>query len=146
MKIRRAKKEEVNKISKIISVLDTKHYKFSKKDKIKTVNITDLTAQIQFRKMVYFDLDDLFDFVVTSEEAGANKPSAKPFELALKKVNIDANDIWIIGDDPISDIAGGTAFNMKTLQIKHDKTPLSQDADFVFYDFNSLHSTYCKLR
>jgi len=36
MKIRRAKKEEVNKISKIISVLDTKHYKFSKKDKIKT--------------------------------------------------------------------------------------------------------------
>ena len=35
MKVRLAKKEEVNKISKIVSVLNTKHYKFSNKDKIK---------------------------------------------------------------------------------------------------------------
>jgi len=42
---------------------------------IKTANITDLTAQIQFRKMVYFGLDEYFDYVVTSEEAGCDKPN-----------------------------------------------------------------------
>ena len=40
---------------------------------IATANITDLTAQIQFRKLVYFGLDEYFDYVVTSEEAGKDK-------------------------------------------------------------------------
>ena len=45
---------------------------------IRTANITDLTAQIQFRKMVYFGLDEYFDYVVTSEEAGCDKPTSSP--------------------------------------------------------------------
>ena len=51
---------------------------------IPMVIVTDLTAQIQFRKIVYFGLDRYFDFVVTSEEAGQDKPNAAPFELAMK--------------------------------------------------------------
>ena len=53
---------------------------------IKTANITDLTAQIQFRKMVYFGLDEYFDYVVTSEEAGCDKPNIEPFRMALNKL------------------------------------------------------------
>lgn len=34
MKVRLAKKEEISRISKIVSALDTKHYKFSDKKKI----------------------------------------------------------------------------------------------------------------
>ena len=34
---------------------------------IPTAIVTDLTAQIQFRKIVYFGLDHYFDFIVTSE-------------------------------------------------------------------------------
>ena len=37
--------------------------------------VTDLTAQIQFRKLVYFGLENSFNFVVTSEEAGFDKPN-----------------------------------------------------------------------
>jgi len=55
---------------------------------ISTANITDLTAQIQFRKLVYFGLDELFDFVVTSEEAGADKPDIRPFKVAFEKLKI----------------------------------------------------------
>ena len=47
-----------------------------------TANITDLTAQIQFRKMVYFGLDEHFDYVVTSEESGKDKPDPKPFQIS----------------------------------------------------------------
>ena len=35
--------------------------------------VTDMTAQIQFRKILYFNLDYYFDHVVTSEEAGCEK-------------------------------------------------------------------------
>jgi len=115
------------------------------KDKVKTANITDLTAQIQFRKMVYFGLDNLFDYVVTSEEAGSDKPSREPFQLALNKLNIDAKDIWVVGDDPQSDISGGKKFGMVTMQINHSKTRVSEDADVVFKSFQSLYEMYSNL-
>mgnify|MGYP003974225999 FL=1 len=115
------------------------------KDKVKTANITDLTAQIQFRKMVYFGLDNLFDYVVTSEEAGSDKPSREPFQLALNKLNIDAKDIWVVGDDPQSDISGGKKFGMVTMQMNHSKTRVSEDADVVFKSFQSLYEMYSNL-
>jgi len=87
---------------------------------IQTANITDLTAQIQFRKMIYFGLDEYFDYVVTSEEAGCDKPNIKPFEMAFKKLKVDSKDIWMIGDSPESDIYGAkNSFNMTTLQKIH---------------------------
>ena len=58
------------------------------KYKIKTAIITDLTSQIQFRKIIFFGLEQYFDYVVTSEESGFDKPSKYPFELALKNRNL----------------------------------------------------------
>lgn len=86
-----------------------------------TANITDLTAQIQFRKLVYFGLDEFFDYVVTSEEAGADKPNPKPFEVALQKLGLDsANDkIWMIGDDPYTDMVGAGEMGMIKIQKTH---------------------------
>jgi HAD superfamily hydrolase (TIGR01549 family) len=66
--------------------------------------VTDLTAQIQFRKMVYFDLDHHFDYIVTSEEAGHDKPHEAPFQLALKKMRPKGSCVWMIGDNPKTDI------------------------------------------
>ena len=73
---------------------------------IATSVVTDLAAQIQFRKLIYFDLDDCFDFVVTSEEAGAEKPATAPFELALGKLEASADEAFMIGDEAVTDIAG----------------------------------------
>lgn len=73
---------------------------------IPTAVVTDLTAQIQFRKLVYFGLDHYFNYVVTSEEAGFDKPHKAPFELALEKIKPKGNCIWMIGDNPENDIRG----------------------------------------
>jgi len=87
---------------------------------VKTANITDLTAQIQFRKMVYFGLDEYFDYVVTSEESGCDKPDIRPFKMALNKLKIGPENVWMIGDSPESDIYGAkTHFKMMTLQKIH---------------------------
>ena len=102
--------------------------------------ITDLTAQIQFRKIIYFGLDSYFDYVVTSEEAGADKPSRAPFEIALKKLQIPSEDIWMIGDDSNSDIMGASQFNMLTLQKKHQGVSISQNSTHVFEDYTELRN------
>lgn len=92
---------------------------------IPTAIVTDLTAQIQFRKVVYFGLDHYFDYIVTSEEAGFDKPHAAPFEIALEKMRPKGNNIWMIGDNPVNDIRGAREkINAVTLQKIHDGTPL----------------------
>jgi len=68
--------------------------------------ITDLTTQIQYEKLIYFNLDNYFDFIVTSEESGFDKPSPESFKLAISKTNLNSNNIWMIGDCPKKDILG----------------------------------------
>ncbi|HDL6963988.1 TPA: HAD family hydrolase [Yersinia enterocolitica] len=109
---------------------------------IPTAIVTDLTAQIQFRKVVYFGLDHYFDFIVTSEEAGFDKPHAAPFEIALEKMRPKGNCIWMIGDNPVNDIRGGREkINAVTLQKIHQGTPLGQGEnapDAAFNEFGHL--------
>lgn len=73
---------------------------------IPTAVVTDLTSQIQFRKLVFFDLQDLFNYIVTSEESGFDKPHKASFKLALRKINPKGKNIWMIGDNQETDIRG----------------------------------------
>jgi HAD superfamily hydrolase (TIGR01549 family) len=116
---------------------------------IPTAIVTDLTAQIQFRKVVYFGLDHYFDYIVTSEEAGYDKPHAAPFKIALEKMQPKGDCIWMIGDNPVNDIRGARAeINAVTLQKTHagvelgtgDTTP-----DAAFGDFGTLRRMIARL-
>ena len=88
---------------------------------IPTAIVTDLTAQIQFRKVVYFGLDRYFNYIVTSEEAGFDKPHEAPFQIALEKMQPKGDIIWMIGDNPVNDIGGAREkINAITLQKIHN--------------------------
>ncbi len=102
--------------------------------------VTDLTAQIQFRKLIYFGLDHYFDHIVTSEEAGVEKPAAKPFQMALERLSlIPGQLVWFVGDDAKKDIAGAkAALGAITLQKRHDGVEVSGEADAVFDHFREL--------
>ena len=104
--------------------------------------VTDLTAQIQFRKVVYFGLDRYFDYIVTSEEAGFDKPHAAPFEIAIEKMRPKGQCIWMIGDSPENDIRGAREkIAAVTLQKLHAGVELGIGAnapDASFTDFNAL--------
>jgi len=110
---------------------------------ITTAIVTDLTAQIQFRKVVYFGLDNYFDYVITSEEAGADKPNISPFKLAMEKCGTKNDSvIWMIGDNPVNDIAGAkNSINAVTIQKLHKGvepcSPQNQ-ADATFTNFREL--------
>ncbi len=116
---------------------------------IPTVIVTDLTAQIQFRKVVYFGLDHYFDYIVTSEEAGFDKPHEAPFQIALKKMRPKGDCIWMVGDNPINDIKGAREkINSVTLQKIHDGVVLGAgacEADAVFNDFHELRNLIKKM-
>tara|TARA_B110000211_G_C14042811_1_gene537548 strand:+ start:150 stop:899 length:750 start_codon:yes stop_codon:yes gene_type:complete len=116
---------------------------------IPTAIVTDLTAQIQFRKIVYFGLDHYFDNIVTSEEAGYDKPRREPFDLALKKMEPKGKCIWMIGDNPINDIKGSReAIGATTFQKIHKGIDLGTDdskPDASFKHFIELKELLMKL-
>lgn len=107
---------------------------------VTTAIITDLTAQIQFRKIIYLGLDTYFDYVVTSEEAGIDKPNKAPFEIALKKLQVSPENIWMIGDNPDADIVGAAQFNMLTLQKKHQGVTISHNPTYIFENYTELRN------
>ena len=114
-----------------------------------TAIVTDLTAQIQFRKVVYFGLDNYFDYIVTSEEAGFDKPHEAPFQIALEKMRPKGDCIWMIGDNPVNDIRGAREkINAVTLQKVHDGVVLGTELntpDANFTDFSDLRKLVAKL-
>lgn len=117
---------------------------------IPTAIVTDLTAQIQFRKVVYFGLDKYFDYIVTSEESGFDKPHAAPFQIALQKMRPKGGCIWMIGDNPVNDIKGAReTIDAVTLQKVHTGVELGTGEnapDACFTDFAELQKLITQLR
>lgn len=80
--------------------------RYLKMNGIKIGFCTDLTAHIQFRKIIRLGISDIPDAVVTSEECGAEKPSALMFERILKKLKVSPDDAVMVGDSIEKDISG----------------------------------------
>jgi len=115
-------------------------------DELKTLNIqtaiiTDLNSQIQFRKIIFFGIEQYFDYVVTSEEAGFDKPNKAPFELAFKKLDLLPNECWMIGDNLNADILGGKNCGLITLykyESKDESRVGSIIPDASFNEYNQI--------
>jgi putative hydrolase of the HAD superfamily len=78
----------------------------------KIVLLTDLTTEIQLKKLDYLKIGFLFDVIVTSEEAGIEKPSAKIFQLALLKSQAIKSETVMIGDNFQKDVLGARNFGI----------------------------------
>lgn len=82
--------------------------------------VTDLTAQIQHRKWEKLGLGRYVRYMVSSEEAGYEKPEPSIFKLALEKMNMQAEDVIMIGDSMRKDIEGARALGIRAYCIKKE--------------------------
>ncbi len=88
------------------------------KDKgIKMCIVTDLTAQIQMKKWLKLDLGRYIDFLVSSEEAGIEKPGNYMFELTMEKLGVKPEECIMIGDSEEKDIKGAEAIGIKAYKV-----------------------------
>tara|TARA_B100001094_G_C17931039_1_gene670766 strand:+ start:198 stop:845 length:648 start_codon:yes stop_codon:yes gene_type:complete len=85
---------------------------------IKICIITNLTTQFQIKKINTLLISDYITYLVSSEEAGVEKPDPLIFELALKKLNVDKKHIIMIGDSKTCDISPATKLGIKSYLIK----------------------------
>lgn len=82
--------------------------------------VTDLTAEIQLRKIMRLKIANLINLVVSSEEAGADKPHKSIFILALKKLGCSPKEVILVGDDDCNkkDIRGAKAIGIRAILAK----------------------------
>lgn len=84
------------------------------------VIVTDLTTRIQFQKITHLQLAPLLKAIVTSEEAGHEKPHPRIFELAADKLQVPPADLCMIGDSWERDIEGALKFGMRSFWFRED--------------------------
>ena len=85
--------------------------------------ITNLTTAFQIKKLQKLKITPYIDYLVTSEEAGIEKPAPSFFHYAIKKVNryqkvpLEAKNILVLGDNIENDINGAKKLGMPSQHI-----------------------------
>jgi FMN phosphatase YigB (HAD superfamily) len=97
-------------------------------------------------------LGPLFQWVVTSLEAGARKPAAEFFQYALAHCGLTKDNVLFVGNQLNTDIAGGEAFGIPTVWLcgpEHrslDDGPSSARATYTIDNLHQLPALIQKLR
>lgn len=84
---------------------------------------TNMTADWQMEKLIRLDMLKNVDFVVTSEEAGADKPDPRMFALCAQKAGVPAANCLFVGDNRELDYLGAKAAGMQALWYAPGVTP-----------------------
>lgn len=82
--------------------------------------VTDLTADIQYRKIQKLGLQKYCNKLVTSEEAGREKPHPYMFMLALQKLGLRVDEVCMIGDNFQKDIIGSASLGIESIWFNHE--------------------------
>jgi HAD superfamily hydrolase (TIGR02253 family) len=76
--------------------------------------VTDAPRLKAWIRLVEMDLQDFFDVVITFEDTKKYKPDAAPFQKAMRKLGVRADECLMVGDWPEKDITGAAAVGMHT--------------------------------
>ncbi|MFA8432903.1 MAG: YjjG family noncanonical pyrimidine nucleotidase [Marinifilaceae bacterium] len=91
--------------------------------------ITNGFNEVQGKKLRNCGLNEFFTHIITSEDAGHNKPHPEIFSMALSKSGAKLDESLMIGDDLKTDILGARQFGMDQVffnpkQVKSDREEL----------------------
>ena len=95
--------------------------------------VSDAPGLQAWLRLCQLDLHHMFDPVVTFDESGAHKPDPKPFQTALDKLGLGADEVLMIGDWPERDMVGAKKLGIRTVHARYGDTfgTLESGADFV---------------
>lgn len=77
--------------------------------------LTNGFLEVQKVKIRESKLEPYFEQMITSEEAGYQKPDKRIFEFAFKALGVEKNESVMIGDDLDNDISGAQNFGIDTV-------------------------------
>lgn len=79
--------------------------------------VTNGGSDVQRAKISRFRLKPIFDFILIEGEFGIGKPHPSVFTTAMEKLNVDASNAWMVGDDLERDIAGAQSLGIHSIWV-----------------------------
>ena len=107
---------------------------------IKLGVVSDAPSREAWMRIYYLNLYHYFDVVITHDDSGERKPSAKPFQMALDAMKLNPNETIMIGDWPERDVVGAKQIGMKTVFARYGDTfgTINSGADWEINDIYQL--------
>jgi putative hydrolase of the HAD superfamily len=124
-----------NKINLFPDVIETLEYL---KTKYRLHVITNGFTEVQFKKLKNSGIKHFFEKVVTSDNAGSQKPNMKIFEYALTSVNAKKVESLMIGDDWDLDVMGAKSYGFDQVYFNPDNKVHDGKATFEINSINEL--------
>lgn len=100
--------------------------------------ITNGFNEVQFTKLKNSNLDKYFSEIITSEDAGAQKPNPQIFENALNRANAKKEESIMIGDDLEADILGAKNFGLDQIFFNPKTNSHQEDITHEIKDLKEL--------
>ncbi len=94
------------------------------KKKVKLALLTNGAGEVQRTKINRFGLARYFPTCLVEGELGYGKPDQRVFKLALQKLDVDPNQVWMVGDDLERDIGGAQTAGIFSIWHDYNKTGL----------------------
>ena len=109
---------------------------------VKLAVVSDAPSREAWMRIYYLNLHHFFDAVITFDDSGERKPSSVPFEMALKKLNLEPKSSLMIGDWPERDVVGAKKIGMRTAFAVYVDTfgTKNSGADWDIKDISELTS------
>jgi len=122
-----------------------------RKDGYKMAMIANANSVDARNIMATCGLEDYFDVIVISEEAGIEKPDKEIFQLALDKLAVQAENAVMVGNRIDADIIGANRIRMKSVWFRwnnrYDDSVSTKDEkpDFIIGSLSELPAVLSRL-
>lgn len=117
------------------------------KPNLKVAIVTNQTMDAQLHKLMALDPEsNLVDCFVTSEEVAVEKPGAAIFNECLKRLQLQAHEALMIGDDWNNDVNGACAAGIASVFLDSKTAPRILQTEPLIVSIDSISSIAHLLR
>lgn len=114
-------------------------YKEIKTIEMKKILVTTGLQKLQLAKIKALKIENDFDHIcIDDPRLFPRKHKIDIFKQILLSTKKEPQEIWVIGDNPESEIKSGKVLGMKTIQRKSNSKKTSEYADFKIESFEEL--------
>lgn len=100
---------------------------------------TDMTAWMQYEKLEHFGLAPYVSHMVTSQEAGYEKPHPEFMRLCLEKACVEPQECVFVGDSFKKDVAGAVKAGMHAVWYNRERKKCPEDVGLPSGSYSEIH-------
>jgi len=133
----------INQLSFDLNISTFPDYHFLKTLPFPKILVTTGFQSLQKAKIKALEIESDFTSIYIDDPSQDNRIYKKGiFTQIINQHQLDASQIWVIGDNPDSELKAGRTLGMSTIQIIKGNTPASSNAD---YHISSYETSMLKI-